>query len=303
MSILVTGCAGFIGSHVCEHLLKSNMNVIGVDNINDYYDQNRKYNNLEILNKYNNFTFVQNDIVDSKCIDIYKPHKVIHLAGMAGVRYSLENPTLYCRVNIEGTVNLLEQSRKNNVKLFLYASSSSVYGNSKSEFREDNVLDIPESIYALTKQTVESMATMYNKLYNLNVIGFRFFTVYGPRCRPDMAPFTFIDKISKGETINKYGDGSSYRDYTHIDDIVQGIMKALDSDYDCQVFNLGNNKTWTLNEFIEMCEIVTGRKALINNLPNQMGDVNGTFANIDKSRKLLNYSPSIDPMDGLKTIN
>jgi UDP-glucuronate 4-epimerase len=303
MKILVTGCAGFIGSHVSEYLLRRCDEVVGIDNINDYYDRDIKYKNLAILHKYTNFKFIEEDIVDSKCIDIYRPHKVIHLAAMAGVRYSLENPTLYCRVNVEGTVNLLEQSRKNNVDLFVYASSSSVYGNRTGEFKEDDKLNVPESIYAATKQTTELLANTYNKLYNLRVIGLRFFTVYGPRCRPDMAPYKFITKINNGDTIDKFGDGTSYRDYTYINDIVQGVIKSLDSNYNCEIFNLGNNKTWTLNEFIDMCEKATCKKAIINELGKQKGDVNGTSANIDKSKDMLGYNPTTDPVDGLKKIS
>jgi UDP-glucuronate 4-epimerase len=303
MKILVTGCAGFIGSHVCERLLNAKINVIGIDNINDYYDQNNKIDSLKILFKYNNFTFVEEDIIDTKIIETFKPDKVIHLAAMAGVRYSLENPTLYCKVNIEGTVNLLEQSKNIGVDLFVYASSSSVYGNKDGEFIETQDLDVPESFYAATKQTVELMAKTYSKLYGLRTIGLRFFTVYGPRGRPDMAPYKFINKILNDEAIDKYGDGTSYRDYTYVDDIVDGIICAMNSEYKCEVFNLGNNKTWTLNDFIKMCEQVTNKKAILNEMGKQVGDVNGTSANIDKSKVMLGYNPVVGLLEGLTNLN
>jgi UDP-glucuronate 4-epimerase len=303
MKILVTGCAGFIGSHVCERLLNAKINVIGIDNINDYYDQNKKRDSLKILFKYNNFTFVEEDIIDTKIIETFKPDKVIHLAAMAGVRYSLENPTLYCKVNIEGTVNLLEQSKNIGVDLFVYASSSSVYGNKDGEFIETQDLDVPESFYAATKQTVELMAKTYSKLYGLRTIGLRFFTVYGPRGRPDMAPYKFINKILNDEAIDKYGDGTSYRDYTYVDDIVDGIICAMNSEYKCEVFNLGNNKTWTLNDFIKMCEQVTNKKAILNEMGKQVGDVNGTSANIDKSKVMLGYNPVVGLLEGLTNLN
>jgi len=302
MTILITGVAGFIASHTAEKLLKLNYQVIGIDNLNDYYDPKLKQQNLNILNKYQNFIFEKDDIVTSKCIDKYKPHKVIHLAAMAGVRYSLENPTLYCRVNIEGTVNLLEQSKNNNVELFVYASSSSVYGNMSGEFKEERQLNPPESIYAATKRSKEMMADLYYRLYGLRVIGLRFFTVYGPRGRPDMAPRKFMERILNDIPIDKYGNGYSYRDYTYIDDIVDGIIKSLFSDLNNEILNLGNNQTHSLNSFINTMEKVCQKKAIINQKGKQPGDVNGTNANIDKSKKLINYNPQTSLKEGLTKI-
>ena len=299
MAILITGVAGFIASHTAEMLLKQNYQVIGIDNLNDYYDTKLKQQNLDILNKYQNFIFEKDDIVTSYCIDKYKPNKVIHLAAMAGVRYSLENPTLYCRVNIEGTVNLLEQSKNNNVELFVYASSSSVYGNMPGEFKEKRQLNPPESIYAATKRSKEMMADLYHRLYGLRVIGLRFFTVYGPRGRPDMAPRKFMERILNDIPIDKYGDGTSYRDYTYIDDIVDGIIKSLFSDLNNEILNLGNNQTYSLNSFINTMELVCQKKAIINQKGKQPGDVNGTNANLDKSKKLIYYNPQTSLKEGL----
>ena len=299
MAILITGVAGFIASHTAEMLLKQNYQVIGIDNLNDYYDTKLKQQNLDILNKYQNFIFEKDDIVTSYCIDKYKPNKVIHLAAMAGVRYSLENPTLYCRVNIEGTVNLLEQSKNNNVELFVYASSSSVYGNMPGEFKEKRQLNPPESIYAATKRSKEMMADLYHRLYGLRVIGLRFFTVYGPRGRPDMAPRKFMERILNDIPIDKYGDGTSYRDYTYIDDIVDGIIKSLFSDLNNEILNLGNNQTYSLNSFINTMELVCQKKAIINQKGKQPGDVNETKAKLDKSKKLIYYNPQTSLKEGL----
>jgi UDP-glucuronate 4-epimerase len=299
MKILITGIIGFIGFHTALKLLIEGNEIIGIDNINDYYDINLKKENLRILNFYDNFTFIKEDIIDSNCIDNFKPDKVIHLAAMAGVRYSFKNPKLYCRVNIEGTVNLLEQSKNNNVKMFVYASSSSVYGNNDNKFKESEDLNEPESIYAATKRSVEMMAKLYNKTYGLNVIGLRFFTVFGPRGRPDMAPRKFLEKVIREEHIDKYGDGSSYRDYTYIDDIVNGICLSVDSKYTNEIFNLGNDRTYTLNKFIEYIGEVTNKNVNINQMGKQVGDVNGTNANIEKSIDMLGYNPKISFRDGL----
>ena len=299
MKILITGVAGFIGHHTALKLLKEGYEVIGIDNLNNYYDSNLKKYNLSLLNKFKKFIFEKGDIIESNCIDKYKPEKVIHLAAMAGVRYSLKNPKLYCRVNIEGTVNLLEQAKNNNVELFIYASSSSVYGNKSGKFKESDVLKPPESIYAATKRSKEMMADLYNRLYGLRVIGLRFFTVYGPRGRPDMAPRKFMEKIINEETIDKYGDGSSYRSYTYIDDIVDGIYNSLNSNLNNEILNLGNDKTVDLNTFISKMEKACLKKAKINQMSEQIGDVNGTNADISKSKRMINFNPKINLDEGL----
>ena len=303
MNIFVTGCAGFIGSHLCESLLKSNNTVFGIDNLNDYYNIDQKLENLEILKKYKNFSFTKDDIVTTKIIEKIKPDIVVNLAAMAGVRYSLQNPELYMRVNIEGQINLLKQSCENNVKLFIYASSSSVYGLNKSiPFNENDKTDTINSPYAASKKSGEIMAKLYNQLYKLPVIGLRFFTVYGPRGRPDMAPFKFLMAIKKGIKFDKYGDGSTKRDYTYIDDIVSGIEGAIrnKNNVTCEIYNLGNTQTVSLNNFIKTCEEVTGEKANYNQLPDQKGDVAITFSDITKAKKDLDYNPKTSFKDGLQ---
>lgn len=307
MIILVTGCAGFIGSHVCEKLiLDKNNTIIGIDNINNYYDTKQKHNNLNILNKLaelnNNFIFIKDDIVTTKIIEQFKPDKVCHLAAMAGIRYSIENPTLYSKVNIEGFVNLLDQSVKVGVKNFVYASSSSVYGlNNTTPFSETDDISLCNSPYAASKRCKEIFASTYNQLYGLPLIGLRFFTVYGPRGRPDMAPYKFLKAIADSTEFKKYGNGTTMRDYTYIDDIVDGIINAIinKNNLKCEVINLGNSKPITLNLFIETCEKITNKKAIYTTIENQIGDVPMTFANIDKAKKLLDYNPKTNLEEGL----
>ncbi|AYV84288.1 MAG: hypothetical protein Hyperionvirus21_22 [Hyperionvirus sp.] len=304
MKILVSGCAGFIGSHLCEKLLSRGDKVIGVDIVNDYYDVRQKEVNLEILGEYEGFIFLKENIVDTKAIEIYRPEIVCHLASMAGVRYSIENPMIYCETNIKGQINLLEQCVKCDVKLFVYASSSSVYGlNDKVPFSEDDPINLPNSSYACSKQAMEIYANYYNRLYGISVVGLRFFTVYGPRGRPDMAPFMFMKNIIESKPIVKYGSGESYRDYTYIDDIVNGIVSVLEVYNDkkvCEIYNLGNNKPVSLNQFIEACENVVGKKAVIEEKDEQMGDVPKTYADISKAQRDLGYSPKISIDVGLK---
>jgi len=301
--ILVTGCAGFIGSHVCEYLCKNNYHVLGIDNINDYYDPNIKLSNIEILKKYKNFKFLKEDIIDTKIISTWKPYKIIHLASMAGVRYSILNPQIYFNVNVNGFLNILKQSVDNNVESIIYASSSSVYGlNEKVPFSEDDIINTCNSPYACSKLSMEQLAKTYHQLYKIKSIGLRFFTVYGPRGRPDMAPFKFLNAICKGETFKKYGDGSSSRDYTYIDDIVQGIIGALENKNNIEygVYNLGNSNPVTLNTFIQYCEEVSNKKAKFDQIENQLGDVPKTYADISKAKNDLNYNPQTLLKDGLQ---
>lgn len=303
MKIIVTGCAGFIGSHVSEYLLKRGDIVIGIDSMNNYYNINIKNNNINLLKKYSNFTFICENILNSNVVEKFKPDKICHLASMAGVRYSLENPCLYIRENIEGFTYLLNECVKYNVRHIVYASSSSVYGlNKKVPFNENDEIAQCNSPYAASKLSKEIFAKMYSQLYGIETIGLRFFTVYGPRGRPDMAPFKFIDKISKQLPIDKYGDGNSMRDYTYISDIVNGILSCItiNIDNNYEIFNLGNNNPISLNDFISICEDIIQKKALINFKDNQLGDVPITYADISKSQKLLNYNPIINIKDGLK---
>ena len=304
MKILITGCAGFIGSHTCEQLLKNGNIILGIDNLNDYYSIEQKETNLEILKKYSNFTFLKEDIRNTKEILNWHPDTVLHLAAMAGVRYSLENPQLYSDININGFINILEQCKLINCKL-VYASSSSVYGlNTKVPFSEEDTIEKCNSPYACSKRAKEIYAQMYSQVYNLSTIGLRFFTVYGPRGRPDMAPYKFLNKISNEISIDKYGNGTSSRDYTYISDIVSGIISAINCNKKCEIYNLGNSNPVSLNEFIKTCEEVTGKSAIINQMDEQMGDVPHTYADISKAKKDLGYCPKVCLKEGLeKCIN
>ena len=296
MKILVTGCAGFIGSHVAEELLKRGDSVVGVDNINDYYDVKFKKQNLEILKKYPGFVFYKEDICDygalKKIFEKEKPDKIVHLAARAGVRPSIEKPLLYEEVNVKGTLNLLGLAKDCKVKSFVFASSSSVYGNQKKiPFSETDNVDNPISPYAATKKAGELLCHTYHHLYSMKIACLRFFTVYGPRGRPDMAPYLFVQGVMGGTPITKYGDGKSKRDYTFIADIAKGVITAVDKELEFEIINLGNNKPVELNEFISIVEKLTDKKAVINNMPMQPGDVNITYADIRKAKKLLGYKP------------
>jgi len=302
--ILVTGCSGFIGSHVCEKLLKKkNLIIYGIDNLNNYYDVNVKKKNLKILEKYNNFIFKKDDICNTQIISEIKPDKIIHLASMAGVRFSIDNPEIYIKVNIQGFIHILEESRKNNVKHIVYASSSSVYGlNKKLPFSEDDKIDTCNSPYACSKMSMELFAKTYFQLYGISNIGLRFFTVYGPRGRPDMAPYKFINSIKNEIEFKKYGNGTSTRDFTYIDDIVDGIISSYENknNIECEVYNLGNSKPISLNNFIKTCEKVCNKKAKYEVIENQLGDVPHTYANINKAKKDLNYNPKVELEEGLR---
>ncbi len=305
MKILVTGCAGFIGSHVCEKLLKKQgVFVIGVDNYDPYYDVDVKINNVKMLQrKYPNFEFIRADIRDMNVINEWKPKKIIHLASMAGVRNSIKEPELYFDVNVKGFIKMLEESAAHNIEQIVYASSSSVYGlNDSVPFKETDQITRCNSPYACSKMSMELLANTYSQLYNLNLIGLRFFTVYGPRGRPDMAPYKFLTAIMNGKEFKKYGDGSSMRDYTYIDDIVDGILKALDNEkkMKCEVYNLGNSKPVTLNKFIKLCEKVCGKKAKYEQIEEQLGDVPITYSSILKAKRDLGYFPKTDLETGLR---
>ena len=301
MKILVTGCAGFIGSHTCEYLLNNTEHdIYGIDNFDPYYDVSLKHDNIKLLSSFTKFKFSEDDIQTTNIISQVKPDKIIHLASMAGVRYSIENPQKYFDVNVKGFIHILEESVKNKVSKIIYASSSSVYGkNKKLPFSETDVLDSCYSPYACSKLTMEILAKTYYQLYGISLIGMRFFTVYGPRGRPDMAPRKFMEAIKNGAPINKYGDGSSYRDYTYVGDIVSGIIGLTNSDIECDVFNLGNDTPITLNEFIQTCENVIGKKAIINQMGDQKGDVPYTHADISKARNAIGYNPKHSLKDGL----
>ncbi len=305
MKILITGAAGFIGSHVTDALLKRGDEVIAIDNFNDYYSQKSKRSNIKQAENNKNYTLFEADILNrDKIRTIFEqttPGKVIHLAARAGVRPSLENPQLYADVNIKGLINMLELAKEFKIQNFISGSSSSVYGaNKKVPFSESDPVNNPISPYAATKRAGELICSTYHHLYKINISCLRFFTVYGERGRPDMAPYKFTKAISEGKEITMYGDGTTKRDYTYIDDIVSGIIAALDRNHGFEIFNLGNSKTVPLKHLIETIENALGKKAKIRRMPIQPGDVTITYADITKSKKLLGYSPKVSIEEGIR---
>ena len=297
--ILVTGSAGFIGFHFTKDLLDDGYEVLGIDNLNDYYDPRLKEARLTKLEPYENFSFQKIDITDmggfSSAFKSFRPEKVVHLAAQAGVRYSIVNPYAYQNANLTGFLNILELCRNNSVEGLIYASSSSVYGaNTKIPFSMEDRTDHPVSLYGATKKSNELMAYSYSHLYGLHTTGLRYFTVYGPWGRPDMAIFIFTDKILKGKPIPVFNNGKMKRDFTFIDDIISGTRSSMEKNYPSTVFNLGNNKSEKLMDMINIIEENIGIKAEIDFQPMQSGDVSESFADIDKSIDLLNYKPSTD---------
>lgn len=305
IKILVLGGAGFIGSNTIKKLLNLNYFVVCVDNFNDYYDPKIKERNIEKFLENKNFKLYKEDVCNfSKMEEIFKKEKfdkVCHLAARVGVRPSIEDPFLYEKVNVGGTLNMLELSRIYKIKNFVFASSSSVYGNNKKiPFSENDNVDLPISPYAATKKTCELFAYTYHHLHNLKCTGLRFFTVYGPCGRPDMAPFLFVDAIYKNKEIKKFGNGTAKRDYTFIDDTTGGIISAIEKDLDYEIINLGNNKPVELNYFINLIEKLLNQKAKIKECPKQLGDMDVTYADISKAQRLLNYDPKISIEEGMK---
>jgi len=305
MRYLVTGAAGFIGFHVCQALLKRGDKVVGLDNINDYYDPALKLARLEQLQTEPGFRFKQLDLVDSSGLKnlflAHKPERVIHLAAQAGVRYSLSHPMAYADSNLTGFLHVLEACRHTpGVGGLIYASSSSVYGgNTKVPFSEKDPVDAPVSLYAATKKANELMAHTYAHLYGLHCTGLRFFTVYGPWGRPDMAYFSFTKAILAGDPIRVFNHGKMRRDFTYIDDIVKGVLAAADHNGLCEVFNLGNNRPVELGDFIRLIELAAGRDAIKQNEAMQAGDVLETWADIDAAREVLGYQPTTPLEEGL----
>ncbi|MDD4690276.1 MAG: NAD-dependent epimerase [Eubacteriales bacterium] len=302
---LVTGAAGFVGYHLTKLLTSKGCKVIGYDNINDYYDVNLKHARLEDLAN-DNFTFIKGDLADKEAVDKlfakYKPEIVINLAAQAGVRYSIENPQVYIESNIIGFFNILEACRNNPVEHLLYASSSSVYGaNEKIPFSTEDKVDNPVSLYAATKKSNELMAHTYSHLYKIPTTGLRFFTVYGPYGRPDMAYFSFTNKIMAGEKIKIFNNGDMYRDFTYVDDIVKGIENMLcnppKGNY--KVYNIGNNSPEKLMDFIETLENAIGKKAEKEFHPMQPGDVYRTYADVTDLINDFDFKPSTSIAEGL----
>jgi len=320
--IIVTGSAGFIGSSLSIKLLERGNNVIGIDNHNDYYDPIIKESRLKRLTKYSNYQHYRIDISDQKNLDeIFKKHKaqkVVNLAAQAGVRYSMENPLAYIKSNIVGFAHILENCRNYNIEHLVYASTSSVYGaNTKMPFSEHDSANHPLSVYAASKKSNELMAHTYSHLYNLPTTGLRFFTVYGPWGRPDMALFKFTKAILDEKPIDVFNHGKHTRDFTYIDDIVEGVIKTLDnsatgnlnwnsnqpdpasSKTPWKIYNIGNNKPVELMTYIEALEKALGKKAIINFLPLQPGDVPDTYANVDNLKEKFSYKPSTSVVDGI----
>lgn len=322
MNVLVTGAAGFIGMHLSKRLIEEGYHVIGIDSLNPYYSVNLKNDRIENIGKIN-FDFYQIDLCDyQKLEDIFKSHqieKVFNLAAQAGVRYSLENPHAYVQSNLVGFFNILELSKIFRVKHFLFASTSSVYGLNKSlPFQEDFDTDHPLTLYAASKKSNEVIAHSYSYLFDLPVSGFRFFTVYGPWGRPDMALFKFTKAILDGKPLDLFNHGDMIRDFTYVDDIVEGIYLAStktpdrndsfdfnnppssDSPSRYKIFNLGNSKPVQLIDYVKAIEANLGKKAKINNLPMQMGDVYATHASIEKISNWVNFSSGVSIEEGIK---
>lgn len=304
MNFLVTGVAGFIGFHTAKRLLEQGDCVFGIDNLNDYYDPQLKKNRLANLYKYDKFVFFQNDLTElESLIDIFEKYdieKVCHLAAQAGVRYSFINPYAYQKSNLEGFLNLIETAKNAKVKNFVYASSSSVYGNSnKIPFNINDRVDNPISLYAATKRSNELMAYTYSYQFGLPTTGLRFFTVYGPWGRPDMAYFKFTEAILNGKEIQVYNNGKLQRDFTYIDDIVDGVLSALNKNYQYEIFNLGNSEPINLEDFISCLEDNIGKKAQKVYLPMQQGDMFLTYADIEYSTEKLGYKPKVKLDKGL----
>ena len=303
--ILITGAAGFIGYHLSRSLLEDGIIVFGVDNLNNFYDTDLKEQRLKRLNSFKNFTFKKIDLIDEKKINNaflnFNPSIVIHLAAQAGVRYSIENPRAYLDSNLIGFHNVIEQCRRCKINKLIYASSSSIYGlNEKIPFSVNDKTDYPVSLYGATKKSNELVAHAYSHLYGLKTIGLRFFTVYGPWGRPDMAYFSFTKKIIEGRKIEVFNHGNMQRDFTYIDDIVDGIRNTIEKDFNFEIFNLGNSKSEDLMTMIRIIEKELNIKANIVFKDMQAGDVFKTYADIKKSSKMLEFKPKVSLQIGLK---
>lgn len=304
MRILVTGAAGFIGSHLCERLIAQEVHVTGLDNFDEFYGRDIKEANIADLLQCDNFKFIEGDIRDAECVESIlnedEIETIVHLAAKAGVRPSIEDPVGYQDVNISGTVVMLEAARKAGIKKFIFGSSSSVYGNNKKvPFSESDSVDFPISPYAATKKAGELLCHTYSHLYDINMTCLRYFTVYGPRQRPDLAIHKFSKLIEAGKPIAAYGDGSMQRDFTYIDDIIEGTVSAINKCSGYEIYNLGESRPIRLDELIRAIENALGKKALINRLPMQPGDVYQTYADVTKAKEDLGYAPNTELADGL----
>ena len=304
-TVLITGAAGFIGSHLCDRMLREGWRVAGIDNFCDFYPEPMKRANIEQARRHERFDLLELDIRDAagvgRAFAEHRPDAVVHLAAMAGVRPSIERPAYYTQVNLDGTVNLLDAAVSRGVERFVFASSSSVYGNNdKVPFAEDDAVNEPISPYAATKRAGELICHTYHHLHGLPLACLRFFTVYGPRQRPDLAIGKFMRMIDRGEPIPVFGDGSTSRDYTYIDDIIEGVAAALQRAEGFRIYNLGNRSPVKLSELIETIEGVVGREAKIDRRPMQPGDVNRTWADIRRAEAELDFHPGTELTDGLE---
>lgn len=304
-ALLVTGGAGFIGSHLVDHLLAAGHSVTTLDNFNSFYDPAIKRRNVEPHLRCENYRLIEGDIRDASLVETACAKgafsEVIHLAAMAGVRPSIQNPVLYQEVNLIGTMNLLEACRKHGINRFIFASSSSVYGNNrKVPFAESDPVDNPISPYASTKKSGELMVYTYHHLYDIQSTCLRFFTVYGPRQRPEMAIHLFTDRIARGQEITVFGDGTSRRDYTFIDDIIAGILKCRESELGYEIFNLGRSDTVELKRLVTTIERALGKPAKVVWKEQQAGDVDQTFADISKARRMFGFEPKVSIEEGIR---
>jgi len=305
MHYLITGGAGFIGSHLSERLLSEGHEISCIDNFNDYYDPNIKEKNIIISQDYNNYRLIRGEILDEELLGkIFKQNQfdgIVHLAARAGVRPSVLRPKLYEEVNIRGTLNLLELAKKYNIKKFILASSSSVYGNNKKvPFSENDPVDNPISPYAATKKACELIAYTYSTLYNMSVGCLRFFTVYGPRQRPDMAIHKFTKLIASGKEIPIFGDGKVKRDFTYFSDIIDGLVRSIDRCNGYNIYNLGESQVIELMDLVSLIEKYLGKKAKIDWQPRQPGDVEITYADVTKAKNDLDYNPQVNVETGIK---
>ncbi len=308
MKILVTGCAGFIGFHLSNYLLKNNYDIIGIDNLNKYYDVNLKKNRLKLLKNYKNFQFIKFDLINknklNNTIKKFKIKYIVHLAAQAGVRYSIENPKTYFKNNLEVFFNVIEASKNNKIKHLVFASTSSVYGeNNRFPLRETANTDKPISFYAATKKSNEILAHSYSYIYKLPCTALRFFTVYGPYGRPDMALFKFTKNILENKKIELFNNGNHSRDFTYIADIVSGISSVLKkpkkNKIPFNIFNIGRGDTQKLKYYLSNIEKKLNKKAKIKKIPLQLGDIKKTHSDISSLKKFSNYRPSIDIEKGI----
>ncbi|MEY2703766.1 MAG: hypothetical protein RLY43_2405 [Bacteroidota bacterium] len=313
MKILVTGCAGFIGMHVCKKLLDAQYEILGIDSLNSYYDISLKEARLDNLKKYQSFKFFKFSVSDRNMVDSFfktqLPDIVIHLAAQAGVRYSVDHPEEYIDSNIVGFSNILEGCRNANVGHLIYASSSSVYGvSNKTPYSENDVVDKPVSLYAATKKSNELMAYAYSHLYGIPVTGLRFFTVYGPWGRPDMSPFLFTEAILNRQPIKIFNNGKMSRDFTYIDDVIDAVVKLIEmpppkkyGSPPYSIFNIGNSQTTSLMNYVDELENAWGRKTTREFLPMQLGDVYETMANISKLESWTGFRPKTSLKEGVQS--